>query len=273
MSITDFHVHAGAFESLRDDIQGLITKRPMEPGVRVEEVFSTPSLLESYLSANGVGQTVLIAECGPGTNFSIDSEMIAHFCKGRPMFIPFGSLNPNFHSIPTEFEKSIRLGMRGFKLYPADHDFDPFIPEMMLVYQECERLRLPVMFHTGLTAQRDAKQRNIAPREFAPLVERFPDLLLILAHAGKPHWFADAADMAKRYPNLYLDTALVEPATLTTDLFADDSVLAKVLFGSDWPVCGGYSGVLDRYKAALPMQVQQAVFTDNPRRVIAKIGA
>jgi predicted TIM-barrel fold metal-dependent hydrolase len=272
MGIIDFHIHAGVFKLLRDDIQELITKRPMEPGVKVEEVFSEPVRLEKYLRDNKVERAIIVAECGPGTNFSIDSELIAGFCSGRPMFIPFGSLNPNFHDVPAELEKSLALGMRGFKLYPADHGFDPLLPQMMPVYDQCEQRRLPVMFHTGLTAQRDAQERYIAPRDFLPIIEGHPDLMVILAHAGKPHWYDEAAAYATRYPNVYLDTALIDPEAIASGPLAAESVWSKLLFGSDWPVCGGYSTLQERMSAALAPDVHRAVFTDNPLRLIERIG-
>ena len=43
MNIIDFHVHAGDFYRLREDIPGLLTRRPLEPDVNVADVFSLPA--------------------------------------------------------------------------------------------------------------------------------------------------------------------------------------------------------------------------------------
>jgi predicted TIM-barrel fold metal-dependent hydrolase len=273
MGILDFHVHVGDFKRLREDIRGLVTRIALEPGAKVDELFSSPEPLEQYLRSHGAERAVLVAECGPGTNYSIDSELVARFAERRPFFIPFGSMNPNFHDVPKELEKSIRLGVRGFKLYAADHDFNPVREDMMLVYRECERLRLPITFHTGLTAQKDTKQRYIAPNEFRPIAEKHPDLVIILSHAGKPHWFEDAAEMVTRYPNVYIDTGLLDPALLAARPLGAESVRSKTLFGSDWPVCGGYSKICERYRASLAPEVLKAIFEENPRRVIEGIGS
>src|SRR5690242_12265554 len=141
----DFHVHAGNFHRLRDDIQGLLTRRPFEEGVDITEVFSRPAKMEEYLRGHGVERAVVLAEPGPGTNFSIDSEMITEFASKSSMFVPFGSINPNFHDVAAELEKSLRLGVKGFKFYPADHFFDPYSDAMMRVYAACERYGLPVI--------------------------------------------------------------------------------------------------------------------------------
>lgn len=241
MSIIDFHVHAGKFHLLRDDIQALLKRKLHAPSEEVSALFSNPARLEAHLRSLGVDRAIVLAECGPGTNFSIDSAMIAEFCAGSSLLIPFGNINPCHHDVRTEFDKSLTLGIRGFKFYPADHGYDPFSTEMKLVYCECAERGLPVMFHTGLSAQRDASQRYIRPRDFEPLCRDLPGLIVILAHAGRPNWFEDACQMALEYPNLYLDTGLLRAEEIERCLSFAPSVRHKLLFGSDWPICGSYS--------------------------------
>src|SRR5690606_8200676 len=101
------------------------------------------------------------------------------------------------------------------------------------------------MFHAGLTAQRDATQLYIRPDDYRRLVETFPRLRVVFAHGGKPTWYDEALDMACRYENVYLDTALVPPGTVVEWLLTRQDVQSKVLFGSDLPVCGSYSAVRD----------------------------
>lgn len=265
----DFHVHAGKFELLRDDIKALLTKRPFERDADVRELFSDPALLEPYLRRHGVERAILLAECGPGTNFSIDSAMIAGYCRGSDFFIPFGSINPNFHDVAAELEKSLAAGVRGFKFYPADHSFDPYIPRMMDVYARCEAERLPIMFHTGSTAQRDAEQKFIRPDEFEGIIRRFPGLTVILAHAGRPSWFQRAKDVALEYENVYLDTALVDPATLVEQYGDLRALQHKILFGSDWPVVGSYTALMEKLRGAMiAADVAECILRTNGQRII-----
>lgn len=270
----DFHVHAGKFDLLRDDIQGLLTKRPFEPDADVRKLFSEPAQLEPYLRRHGVERAILLAECGPGTNFSIDSAMIAEYCRGSDFFIPFGSINPNFHDVAAELEHSLAIGVRGFKFYPADHSFDPYIPEMMRVYARCEAEALPIMFHTGSTAQRDAEQKFIRPDEFEDLIRRFPRLTIILAHAGRPSWYQTAKDIALKYDNVYLDTALVEPAALVEQYGDLRALQHKIIFGSDWPVVGSYSALMEKFRAIeIAEDVAECILRTNGRKIIDAIRA
>jgi predicted TIM-barrel fold metal-dependent hydrolase len=272
MEIIDFHVHAGKFTLLRDDIQGLLTKFPFEEDVDVRQIFSEPRILKAYLQRQGVSRAVILAECGPGTNFSIDSELIAEFCADDPFFVPFGSINPNHHTDPVaEWEKDWKLGIRGYKFYPADHDFEAFTPEMMAVYERCNEAAQPIMFHTGLTAQRDASQRFIRPSEYRDLVERFPDMTVIFAHGGKPNWYDEALEMAIRYDNVYLDTALVPIAEASKWFDYHPDIKHKVLFGSDLPVCGGYQKLLSRFSDdSVDREAWELMMNGNAQRVLER---
>jgi predicted TIM-barrel fold metal-dependent hydrolase len=271
MKIIDFHVHAGKFDLLREDIQELLTHRPFETDIKIADVFSDPESMKAYLQSKGVFQGIILAECGPGTNYTIDSQMIAEFCENCDMFIPFGSINPNYHDVKAEFWKSIELGIKGFKFYPADHSFNALREDMQFVYQMCESLGLPVMFHTGLTAQKDTEQKFINPLDFQPLAEKYPNLVLILAHGGKPHWYQEARDLALTFPNVYIDTALIEPLSLK-DIFPDLEKLAdKIIFGSDWPVVGSYSVLMEKYKQAnLSPTILSKIFSENAQKIITQ---
>jgi len=82
MKIIDFHVHAGKFELLRDDIQELLTCRPMESNVKVAEVFSQPEILEKYLTDKGIDCAVLLAECGRSEERRVGKEC-SEPCRSR----------------------------------------------------------------------------------------------------------------------------------------------------------------------------------------------
>lgn len=264
MDIIDFHVHAGNFHKLRDDIQGLLRQRPVESDIDVTEVFSKPALMEKYLRRNGVTKAVVLAECGPGTCFSIDSEMIANFTKDNDFFVPFGSINPNYHQVQDEWEKSLELGVEGFKFYPADHSFNPLTDEMMQIYSNCEEHNLVVMFHTGLTAQRDTKQEYIRPSVFTPIIDLFPNLPVVFAHGGKPNWHDEAIDLMLNNDNVYMDTGLVSIETVTEIIKNNPGASSKILYGSDWPIAGSYSKFIESFvNSEIPEDDLKLVLHDN----------
>lgn len=100
-------------------------------------------------------------------------------------------------------------------------------PWMDPVLEKAVEYDVPVLAHSS-------------PAECEALCARFPDLKLIMAHAGNTlHAGGDwhrALSAAKRHSHLYLDTA-----TSTTDLDFMETAAAEVgaerlVYGSDWPL-------------------------------------
>ena len=272
MKIIDFHMHAGDFSLLREDIQELLTRKPFDEGYGINDVFSNPSKLVEYVENLNSQRAVIFAECGPGTNFSIDGELIVNFCSKEKKLIPFGNINPNHHNVPEEFEKNIRLGVKGFKFYPADHGFDPYTDEMMSVYKQCATLNKPIVFHTGLTAQRNTEQKFIQPNEYVRLVETFPDLTLIMAHTGNPTWNDEALELVSTYDNLYTDTGLV-PVSKWNEIYSHrPNAENKILFGSDFPVCGSYSVLIKSIvELDIDVELKNKIMFANADRLLKKL--
>ncbi|MCF7516425.1 amidohydrolase [Pseudoalteromonas sp. L23] len=271
-NIIDFHIHAGDFPQLREDIQDLIQKIPLENGADVKELFSNGEAMSAYLQNAGVSTGIILAECGPGTNYSITSEMIANRCKDNNSLVPFGSVNPNYHKDPiAEFHKSIEAGVRGFKFYPADHGFDALSSDMMEIYKLCEQHGVVIMFHTGFTAQKDTEQMYCNPADFIPIFEACPELAVVLCHAGKPHWYKESVEVITKYPNAFIDTALVPIDVVTELVRSNPKVVDKVLFGSDWPVCGNYEALVERYLHSGLSEVQlQKIMRTNALSLLTR---
>ncbi len=271
--LVDFHIHAGVYNMLRDDIQALIKTIPLEEGLDVTEIFTDKDVMEKYLQAVNVQTGIVLAECGPGTNFSINSKMIGDKCAESDMLIPFGSINPNFHpDIAGEFDASLAAGCKGFKFYPADHDFDALSDEMMTVYQRCQDEGMVIMFHTGFTAQKDTEQVYCNPADFIPLLEAYPDLPVIFCHAGKPHWYDETVELLKKYPNAWVDTALVPVDVILGFTQQHPEIVDRIVFGSDWPVCGNYHNLLERYETAgFDEEVLEKILYGNAQRLLARL--
>ncbi len=271
--IVDFHIHAGVYSQLRDDIQALIKTIPLEDGLDVTEIFTDKDVMEQYLRDVNVETGIVLAECGPGTNFSINSQMIADKCESSNMLIPFGSVNPTYHSdVVAEFESSVKAGCKGFKFYPADHDFDALSDEMMAIYHRCQEEGMVIMFHTGFTAQKDTEQVFCNPADFKPLLDAYPDLPVLFCHAGKPHWYKETVELMQQYPNAWIDTALV-PVDIILGFTKDyPEITDRIVFGSDWPVSGNYHKLIERYEAAGFDEVMlEKIFYGNAQRLLKRL--
>lgn len=124
-------------------------------------------------------------------------------------------------------------GARAVKLHPAAQRFFAEDVEAMEIYAECERLRLPVFFHAGRAGiEPEAALSYNLMRHLAQAVASFRGVRFVLGHAGARD-VAEAIPLAKRHPNVWLDThgqGVSQLAELLQELGHE-----RLLFGSDWP--------------------------------------
>ncbi len=142
-------------------------------------------------------------------------------------------------------------GFKGLKCitpyYPYDHDL------YMPVYEKAEKLKLPVLFHTGAFRQckkdiidRRPLLKNMNPLNLDRIARSFPELKIIMAHLGTTFFRKEAAELIKLHPNIYADLAgsgswmAIRPDELASwlgscvaEVDASFSGFKKLLLGSD----------------------------------------
>jgi len=275
-NVIDFHVHVGSFERLRGDIQALLRQLKGKQDFDLEVLFSSPTGLYHYLQSEGVVNAVILAEEGPGTNFHITTEFVCDFRDeantiSNDFFVAFGNINPHrTPDISAAYRRDKARGIKGYKLYPADHNYHPISDSLMCFYKELERDGMILMFHTGTTSQEGGADQYGNPLLFRPILDECPRLTVVFAHAGKPTFCREAAFCARQYQNCYLDTAFISPSKLLTYLPDIENYAEKVLFGSDWPAgvasLSGHIAALT--ELGLRPQTLRRVFFENAAQLL-----
>jgi uncharacterized protein len=136
-----------------------------------------------------------------------------------------------------------RSWVRGIKLYPPV-GFSPLDRICDPVYQNVLAAGRFVMFHTG--GQTYPFDLGFARLEqYGALQARYPELRIVLAHAGHPLWGPEALMVARGHPLTYLDVSgwHEEPPEVSSAFLRrcfDTVGPSRVLFGSDF-VAGAYS--------------------------------
>ncbi|MGA2599232.1 MAG: amidohydrolase family protein [Bryobacteraceae bacterium] len=135
------------------------------------------------------------------------NEQIAELCGMSDRFIGFASVDPHQESAPQQLRQAIAgLGLRGLKLDPAMQDFEPSDKRYYPLYETAAELRIPILFHAGLSFAPRSKLRQGHPTLFEDIAADFPGLNIVLAHLAWP-WVVEAVALAIKYPNVYLDTS------------------------------------------------------------------
>ena len=196
--------------------------------------------------------------------------------REHPQLVAYISVDPAMGEDGAVAELTARLaeGARGIKLHPANQRYAPGDRRLWPLYEEVQRLGLPIISHCGLSFDRKLPA-YASPTAFREVLDQFPGLTLVLAHLG--YGFLDESfEMAERFPNLVFDCSYAVEGSLDPPAISDEDVVAifrrlgveRVLFGSDWP-WGHPLRDADRIRR-LPLtdEEKQLILSDNARRVL-----
>jgi predicted TIM-barrel fold metal-dependent hydrolase len=185
---------------------------------------------------------------------------VAQRYKGR--IIAFAGIDPRRENAAELLKIFVReWGLKGLKLNPAC-GFYPNSENCYELYKIAMTLGIPVLVHTGPEIA-PLYSKYCYPVYLDEVANDFPDLTLILAHAGFC-WWPEALNIASTKPNIYLDLAGWQPRLHRNSVYEfyvplrtilDTIGPSRVLFGSDWPVLRLFQGGQFNWVKA---------FTDSP---------
>jgi predicted TIM-barrel fold metal-dependent hydrolase len=135
-------------------------------------------------------------------------EILAHYSElqkrysGR--FFAFATVDPRRPKAIDLVRQALGTwNLKGLKLYPAA-GFYPHDPICWPLYKVCQEFGLPVIFHTSPPGA-PGIPRFTHPIHIGDLQAAFPELTIVLAHAGHDIWWQDAVAVAAGHPHTYLD--------------------------------------------------------------------
>jgi len=133
---------------------------------------------------------------------------------------------------------AVEAGARVFKSHIQVGEYDPGDPLLDPVWGLLSEARVPTVIHCG---GGPVPGTYTGPEPVAAVLERFPELPLIVAHMGMGE-YAEFLDLAQRYDNVYLDTTMAFTDFVEETMpfpVTERGRLAdlghKVLLGTDFP--------------------------------------
>jgi len=143
------------------------------------------------------------------------------------------SVHPRDPERIAKLERYAAAGARMVKLHPTMQRFYPDDPDVMDIYQACERLGLVVFYHAGRAGiEPESTHRYALPRHYEGAVTSFPKVEFVFGHSGARD-VATALPLALRYENVWLGIHGQGVSTLGEMLDATGG--ERMLFGTDWP--------------------------------------
>lgn len=193
----------------------------------------TEEELISACKANGIGGAIvqpLITRPYLDDTREIH-DRIHRLCTDKTVrFWGMISMNPHFRpeDYDREAERCVReLGFVGIKLVPNAHGVNPSKRDGIHVFEVARKLGVPVMVHTGSgTPLSD-------PMALLPAARQFPEVKIVLAHAGSDLMAAQATFLAQEFENVYIEPSWLSILALGGILKAVGA--KKIMFSSDIP--------------------------------------
>jgi predicted TIM-barrel fold metal-dependent hydrolase len=131
-----------------------------------------------------------------------------------------------------EFDGEVRrcaeeLGFRALKLQPQYQAINPLWRRHDFFFESAVRHGLPLIVHTGAGAP------YALPSLYISVARRFPELRIILAHAGAGIYVGECIVAAEVCPNIYIEMSSLMPHHVSEVLRHVSS--ERLMIGSDLP--------------------------------------
>jgi hypothetical protein len=279
VSAIDTHVHVeadghGCF-SLDDELLAASAKYFAADADRTPTV----GRIADFYRERNMAAVVFTVDAQTATGHpALSSAEVVERCAAHPdVLIPFASVDPLTGARAVEqLPELVALGARGLKLHPSLQGFVPNDQAYYPLYAEAQRLRVPVVFHTGQTGigaglpgGRGIKLRYSDPMLLDDVAADHPELTIIMAHPSVP-WQDSAISIATHKANVFIDLSGWSPKYFQPQLVrAINGLLRhKVMFGSDYPVISPDRWLADFGALEIKPEVRPLVLKDNAARVL-----
>lgn len=194
------------------------------------------------------------------------NEFISEEVHVRPDILTgFGTLHPDSEDIEGDLDHIIELGLKGVKVHPDFQQFALNEERAFRMARAIDDRDLPLMIHCG-----DFRYNYSNPEQLKPLLEEFPDLLVIGAHfAGWSMWEKATEELAGT-PNLIVDTSsslyALSPETARDLIHAYGA--DRVLWATDFPMWESKSEMEMFNKIDLTEEERNMILYENAAKLL-----
>jgi len=186
-----------------------------------------------YMDEAGISKSVVASVASrPDQVVSINNWL---FSLKNEKLLPFASMHPYFEGFREEL-KRIKDNAYGVKLQSEFQLFYADEERAFPMYEELEKLGIPVLFHCGVELTSPGEVRS-SPDRMLKILGKFPALKVIGAHMGGfLMWEEVLEKLAGK--NIYFDTSdsirVMKPELLES--FFQKHGFDKIVYGSDFPM-------------------------------------
>jgi predicted TIM-barrel fold metal-dependent hydrolase len=235
-------------------------------------------------SVHGVGPSVMQAEI-EWLDPHEQNDRLASVVKSRSDHIGWGfaCVDPrNVMDAVREVDRAIlELGLHGVVFEPGFLEISPTDPRCYPVYARCAQLSVPVGLHTGINFSSHGPLEYERPFLIDRIARDFPELTIICHHGGWP-WPHEAAAVAWKHKNVYLEFGAIAPRYQAPGAgggwgdiahLMDTVLREQVLFGTDWPMIRYERALSEIDLLGLRPESRAAYLGGNALRLLERVEA
>ena len=177
--------------------------------------------------------------------------------KGMAMLNPFDGMKA-----VRELERAVReLRMVAFYASPFDWKIRPNDALFFPLYAKAAELNIPVFIYTAMNYNNELPMDIARPLYLDGVAMAFPELKIVADCGGWP-WVPELVGLARRHPNVYIDTSSHRPKHLTTPgsgwemlmQFGNSLLQDQIVFASGASDLGLPIGKIIEEMKALPLK-------------------
>ena len=286
MKIIDAHIHFARTPYFAESARAAGHENTAE---HLREVFLRNNIVMAVVMGSGMHsstedvcrpQTLNLAGTLSDENYN-QPEFVTYCCGLESEELSQANLQASLDAFEAHFRRKECVGLKLYpgynKVYVNDKIHWPF-------FELAEHYDIPVVIHTGDTASQDGLLKFSHPLTVDDAAVMFPHVRFVMAHFGTP-WLADAAAVADKNPNAYIDISGLAEGNIDSATYMKDygpyldqlrtwmcylADYEKIIYGSDWPIVN-----IDEYikviAAIIPERYHDLVFYDNAKRVFSKL--
>ncbi len=196
-----------------------------------------------YLASEPVNHCFVLGFKSRYLGAEIPNRLIVDYCSEHAdQMIGFAGLDPTDADALTQVAEIGRNAfLKGLVISPAAQDFHPCDTQAMRIYEAAAALKLPVIFTAGPYLSAHTRLEYARPLLLDEIARSFPDLKLVISHAGYP-WVDETLILLAKHSNVFAGIAgLLRRPWIAWDTLIrayQMQVISRLLFGSDFPFSG-----------------------------------
>ncbi|MDR3125184.1 MAG: amidohydrolase family protein [Endomicrobium sp.] len=260
MEIIDSHCHIWpekAVEKAKYYLENLL-------GIRMVDLPTSGNLLK-YMDEAETSKSVVSSVASRADQvLSINNWL---FSLHQERFVVFASMHPFFNGFKEEL-KRIKDNAYGIKFQPEFKYFYFDDESIFYVYEEIEKLQIPLLVHCGMQLNSKIDPKS-SPERILKILNKFPSLKIIGAHMGGFLMWEDSLRFLAG-KNIYFDTSdsirLMRRDLL--DKFFSKHGFDKIIFGSDFPLADSKKDIQFINSLSITDENKQKILSNNIKKFL-----